>query len=77
MKFTRDSDSGRMIELCHENVAIDFAAQWSNKLGDINHFFRTTADGKAETIASNIAKKKKAWDKTMEKLAGQFDSIEG
>ena len=26
VKFTRDSDSGRMIELCHENISIDFAA---------------------------------------------------
>ena len=73
VKFTRDSDSGRMIELVHENVNIDFAAQWSNKIGNINHFFRGRADAKDTAIASSIAKNKKVWDKSMEKLFSQLE----
>ena len=76
VKFTRDSDSGRMIELCHENVTIDFAAQWSNKLGDINHFFRGRADAKEESIASTIAKNSKVWNKSMEKLVKAFEALD-
>ena len=76
VKFTRDSDSGRMIELCHENVTIDFAAQWSNKLGDINHFFRGRADAKEESIASTIAKNSKIWTKTMDKLIKAFEDLD-
>ena len=76
VKFTRDSDSGRMIELCHENVTIDFAAQWSNKLGDINHFFRGRADAKDEAIASTIAKNAKIWNKSMDKLVTAFEGLE-
>ena len=76
VKFTRDSDSGRMIELCHENVTIDFACQWSNKLGDINHFFRKTADAKSESIASTIQKNQKVWDKSMDKLVKAFESLD-
>jgi len=76
VKFTRDSDSGRMIELCHENISIDFAAQWSNKLGDINHFFRGRADAKEESIASTIAKNSKVWTKTMDKLIKAFEDLD-
>ena len=76
VKFTRDSDSGRMIELCHENVYIDFACQWSNKLGDINHFFRGRADAKDEAIASTIQKNQKIWTKTMDKLASAFEGLD-
>ena len=76
VKFTRDSDSGRMIELCHENVTIDFAAQWSNKLGDINHFFRKTADAKSEAIASTLQKNQKIWDKSMDKLVSALESLD-
>ena len=75
VKFTRDSDSGRMIELCHENISIDFAAQWSNKLGDINHFFRGRADAKDESIASTIARNAKVWSKSMEKLVKSFEDL--
>ena len=76
VKFTRDSDSGRMIELCHENISIDFAAQWSNKLGDINHFFRGRADAKEESIASTIAKNSKVWAKAMDKLVKAFEGLD-
>ncbi len=76
VKFTRDSDSGRMIELCHENVTIDFAAQWSNKLGDINHFFRGRADAKDEAIASTIQKNQKIWGKTMDKLGSALEDLD-
>ena len=75
VKFTRDSDSGRMIELVHENVTIDFAAQWSNKIGDINHFFRKTADAKSEAIASMIQKNQKVWNKSMDKLVQALDGL--
>ncbi|MBQ3708647.1 MAG: hypothetical protein II889_12215 [Clostridia bacterium] len=75
VKFTRDSDSGRMIELCHENISIDFAAQWSNKLGDINHFFRGRADAKEESIASTIAKNSKVWNKSLDKLVKSFEDL--
>ncbi len=76
VKFTRDSDSGRMIELVHENVYIDFAAQWSNKLGDINHFFRKTADAKSESIASTLQKNQKVWNKSMDKLVSALESLD-
>ena len=76
VKFTRDSDSGRMIELCHENVTIDFAAQWSNKLSDINHFFRGRADAKEESIASTIQKNQKIWAKTMDKLIAALEELD-
>ena len=76
VKFTRDSDSGRMIELVHENVNIDFACQWSNKIGDINHFFRKTADAKTESIASMIQKNQKVWNKSMDKLISAFESLD-
>ena len=73
VKFTRDSDSGRMIELTRENVTIDFGAQWSNKLGDLNHFFRQRLDAQDVSIASAIARSKKLWDKAMTKL---YDGLE-
>ena len=76
VKFTRDSDSGRMIELCHENVTIDFAAQWSNKLGDINHFFRGRADAKDEAIASAIQRNQKVWAKAMDKLITSLEELD-
>ena len=76
VKFTRDSDSGRMIELVHENVSIDFAAQWSNKLGDINHFFRKCADAGSESIASTMQKNQKVWAKSMEKLVSSLESLD-
>ncbi|MBE6724838.1 MAG: hypothetical protein E7576_06520 [Ruminococcaceae bacterium] len=76
VKFTRDSDSGRMIELVHENVTIDFAAQWSNKLGDINHFFRKCADAGNEAIASTLQKNQKVWDKSMSKLVSSLEGLD-
>ena len=76
VKFTRDSDSGRMIELCHENVTIDFAAQWSNKLGDINHFFRGRADAKDEAIASAIQRNQKVWNKSLDKLIASLEALD-
>lgn len=68
VKYSRDSDSGRMIDLIHENVSCDFCGLYSNKVGDIIHSFRTYLSGGNETIASRMEKTQKAWNKSLEKL---------
>ena len=66
VKFARDSDSGRMIELVRQNVSSDFAALWSHRISDINHFFRQNYGNDA--IASQIQRGLRPWDKGIEKL---------
>ena len=76
VKFTRDSDSGRMIDLISQNVSTDFVTLYSNALGDINHFFRNNLSGGKESIASQFRSTDKIWKKNVDKFLKSFEEIE-
>ena len=76
VKFTRDSDSGRMIDLISQNVSTDFVTLYSNALSDINHFFRNNLSSGVESIASKFKSTQKVWDKVTEKFLTAFEEIE-
>ncbi len=74
-KFTRDSDSGRMIELIAQNVSCDFVTLYSEKLNNINHFFRTQLSGQVQNIASKFKGSEKAWNKTVQIICQQLADV--
>ena len=76
VKFTRDSDSGRMIDLISQNVSTDFVTLYSNALSDINHFFRNNLSSGVESIASKFKSSQKVWDKITQKFLEAFEDIE-
>ncbi|MGN1409123.1 MAG: hypothetical protein ACI4XJ_03000 [Eubacteriales bacterium] len=68
VKYARDNESGMMIDLIRENVAADFAALYSNSIGNVVHFFRNNLQTKTENIASVMEKNQKLWTKALDKL---------
>ncbi|MBQ4354814.1 MAG: hypothetical protein IJC71_07950 [Clostridia bacterium] len=73
VKFTRDSDSGRMIDLIASHVSTDFVTLYSNALSDINHFFRNNLGGGKEAISSSFRTSEKVWAKIMEKFLAKLE----
>ncbi len=74
-KFTRDSDSGRMIDLIAQNVSCDFVTLYSVELGDINHFFRNQLSAQKESIASSFKTNDKVWKKSIQMLLEELESV--
>lgn len=75
VKFTRDSDSGRMIDLISQNVSTDFVTLYSNRLSDVNHFFRNNLSSQVDSIASKFKVNERAWAKLMEKFLEAFEEL--
>ena len=67
VKYTRDSESGMMIDLVREHATSDFASLYSATIGNIVHFFRSQLSGNG-SIASSIERSEKMWNKALEKL---------
>lgn len=68
VKYTRDSDAGRMMDIIREHVSSDFMGLYSNQLNNIIHFFRSSLSNNQSSIASSVEKQTKAWNKGLEKL---------
>jgi hypothetical protein len=75
VKYTRDSDSGEMIDLIYSNISTDFAFMYSNNLTDIAHLFRNNISNKNEALASAMAKSEKAWGKMIERFLEKLDDV--
>jgi hypothetical protein len=64
--YTTDSESGEMIDLIHSNVNTDFAAAWSQSIGDMVHFFRT--NNTSNKISAKLTKAKSTYDTKLAQL---------
>ena len=67
-KYTRDAESARMIDLIRENITSDFVFQYSNKINDIAHIFRSRLDTNKSELASYVAQVSKTWQKKLDQL---------
>lgn len=74
-KYVRDSDSGRMIDLIHENVSCDFITLYSEPISNVNHFFRNQLANETESIASQFKLNNKLWKKSAEILVEDFEKV--
>lgn len=72
VKYTRDSESGMMIDLVREHATSDFASLYSSSVGNIVHFFRSQLSGNG-SIASSIKSNEKIWNKALEKLLTKME----
>ena len=75
VKYSRDTESGEMIDLIHDNVSSDFACLYSNSISDIAHFFRNNIKS-TQDISSVFAKYEKIWTKTLDKLTEKLEANE-
>jgi hypothetical protein len=73
VKFTRDSDSARMIDLIRSNISTDFVTLYSYQLSNINHFFRDNIGGGNSNISAALKANEKAWGKIIKKLLKDLD----
>ena len=55
-KYTRDSESGKMIDLVRENISADFVSIYSKSIKDIAWIFRTNLGGGRESVSSTFAR---------------------
>ena len=67
-KYTRDAESAQMIDLIRENITSDFVFQYSNKINDIAHIFRSRLDTNKSELASYVAQVSKTWQKKLDQL---------
>ena len=72
-QYTRDANSAKMIDLIHSTITSDFAAAWSNSLGEIAHFFRDNTKN-LKSINSTISRTLPAWNTKLEKLLADLES---
>ena len=75
VKYTRDSDSGEMIDLIYSNISTDFVFMYSNNISDIAHFFRNNISNKNEALASAMAKQEKPWSKVLPRFLEKLDDV--
>ena len=75
VKYTRDSDSGEMIDLIYSNISTDFAFMYSNNISDIAHLFRSNISNKTEAISSAMARSEKGWGKMIERFVAKMDDV--
>lgn len=75
VKYTRDSDAGRMIDIIRENVSADFAGLYSGSISDIIHFFRSQIGNGSSSISSAMEKSEKVWNKSLSKLCEKLESV--
>ena len=74
-QYTRDSKSATVIdELVRQHVETDFAAVWSNNMGDIAHFFRN--NNKSKGLSSTIKKAIGAYDTQLQQLLDKFAQLQ-
>ena len=73
VKYARDTESGMMIDLIRENVSSDFAALYSNNIGNVAQFFRSPLQKKTESITSTIEKNQKIWKKSIDRLLADIE----
>ncbi len=75
VKYTRDSDSGEMIDLIYSHISTDFMFLYSNNFSDIAHLFRNNISNKNEAISSAMAKSEKAWGKILDRFLEKMDKV--
>ncbi len=73
-KFTRDSDSGRMIDLISQNVSSDFITLYSVEISAIDQFLKNQLAAQRDGIASSFKSNQKVWSKALESLIAGFES---
>ena len=66
LRYSRDPQSAKMIDLIRDSVYIDFAFGWGTSLCNIHNFFRTAVQ-KAPT-SSMFRKDASEWKGALEKL---------
>ena len=76
VKYARDAESGKMIDLIRENVICDFASMYSESLMDINHVFRKFIEKDDRSYASYFQKCKKIWESGLAKLTDKILAME-
>jgi len=73
VKYARDNESAKMIDLIRENVSSDFANLYSNSINNIAHLFRTKLDGETQNLSSSMKSNSRVWSKQLEKLFKQLE----
>ena len=76
VRYTRDSESGQMIELIRKNVSSDFASMYSAHIADIVHTFRGSLSSGKESIASTMQKAVKLWELKLNDIISKIESVE-
>ena len=76
IKYTRDSESGQMIDLIRQNVNGDFASMYSGSISDIVHIFRRFLNNGQESIASSLAKAEKTFQVPLNNLLKKIQSAD-
>ena len=77
-KYMRDSSSeaATMLDLIHDGSFTDPAYAYSNLIS-VGVFHREILKAKSNDVASKYEKKKKTYDKEIEKLFAAFEEAEG
>lgn len=73
LRYSRDPQSAKMIDLIRDSVYIDFAFGWGTSLCNIHNFFRTAVQ--KEPTSSMFRKDKSTWVQALEKLTDALGEV--
>ncbi len=65
IQYTRDEDSGEMIDLIRENVTTDFVFAYSHEINDIAWYFRSNYTGGSSIMNRQVRSKSPTWESSI------------
>ena len=72
-KYSRDEESGKMIDLIHDTVRADFAFVWGKNINEITWFMYHNMKKGSTSLAAAFASNRDAWTTSLEKLTEALD----
>ena len=74
-KYSRDEQSGQMIDIIHDTVHADFAFVWGANIGDITWFMYRNMNKNSKSLASAFASNRTLWETKLEELIEALDAF--
>ncbi len=72
-KYSRDEESGKMIDIIHDTIHADFAFIWGDNIGDITWFMYRNMNKSSKSLASAFKSNRSVWETELEALTEALD----